>query len=121
MLEGCFIVESLRVGTTLADIPLVVRRIVRHRPAGIASHQPPVWTKIDFEVDDAYADALARALAGALDRPGWWADFRSATETFVIFPGRVFRYPRGDAGRRAEARAYGGSVGVPENQLDWTI
>jgi hypothetical protein len=31
----------------------------------------------------------------------------------------VFRYRSGDGGGRAEAAAYGRSVGVPEAQLDW--
>lgn len=37
-----------------------------------------------------------------------------------LFPGKVFRYPRGDQAGRAEAQAHGRSVGVPEPQLDWT-
>jgi hypothetical protein len=39
--------------------------------------------------------------------------------TFVVFAGRIFRYPCGDASGRAEAAAYGRGVGVPEDQLDW--
>jgi hypothetical protein len=31
----------------------------------------------------------------------------------------VFRYRRGDEAGRAEAVAYGRSVGTPEHQLDW--
>jgi hypothetical protein len=34
---------------------------------------------------------------------------------------RVFSgYPRGDEDGRAEARAYGRELGIPEPQLDWT-
>jgi hypothetical protein len=122
VLEGAFIVESLRAGTTLAGIPLVVTRIDRQAVEGPASGQPPVWTLLDFQTDDEHADALADALAGALDKPGWWADFRSERETFVVFPERVFRYPRGDATGRSEAQRYGrGVAGVAEHQLDWTI
>jgi len=35
-------------------------------------------------------------------------------ETFVVYAGRVFRYPSGDKAGRAEAEDYGRSVGVPE-------
>jgi hypothetical protein len=63
------------------------------------------------------AAALAEAFAGALAQPGWYVDFRSPSETFVVFPGRVFRYPRGDG--RAHAQAHGRQLGVPEAQLDW--
>lgn len=121
MFEGTLIAESLRDGTVLAGVPLVVRTITRHRPAGTSPEQPARWTNIDFEVDDADVERLADTLAAALDRPGWYVDCRSATETFVIFPGKVFRYPRGDATGHAEATAYGRTLEVPEHQLDWPI
>jgi hypothetical protein len=38
----------------------------------------------------------------------------------VVFPGKIFRYRRGDQAGREEAQARGRSVGVPEQQLDWT-
>lgn len=122
MLEGAFIAESLRVGTVLTGVPLAVTRVVRQAVDGNGSNQPQTWTIVDFEADDDRADDLAAALAAALAEPGWWADFRSDRETFVVFPGRTFRYPRGDADGRAEAQRYGREVaGVPEDQLDWAV
>jgi hypothetical protein len=50
---------------------------------------------------------------------GWYCDFRSETETFVVFAGRTFRYQRGDATGRAATATYASSVGVPAAQLDW--
>ena len=41
--------------------------------------------------------------------------------TFVVFPGRIFRYPRGDRAGRAEAEAYGRQLAIPETQLDWPV
>jgi hypothetical protein len=38
----------------------------------------------------------------------------------VIYPGKVFRYERGDSAGRAEAQAHGRTMGVPEPQLDWS-
>jgi hypothetical protein len=82
------------------------------------------WTGCDglgfARSDDAEAGKLAGVLAEILDEPGWYANFSSPGETFVIYPGRVFRYPRGDGAGRAEARAYGRTQGVPEPQLDWS-
>jgi hypothetical protein len=46
--------------------------------------------------------------------------WNSDIEGTVVFPGKVFRYPRGDQAGREEAKAHGRSVGVPEPQLDWT-
>ncbi|GEM_PF-3108525 len=47
-----------------------------------------------FEIADSEGDALASALAAALGERGWYANFQSATEAFVVFADQVFRYPR---------------------------
>jgi hypothetical protein len=46
--------------------------------------------------------------------PGWYANFQSADVAFVVFRGKVFRYPRGDPDGRASAQAHGRALGVPE-------
>jgi hypothetical protein len=46
--------------------------------------------------------------------------WNSATEATVVFPGRVFRYRRGDVAARQAAQEHGRRCGVPESQLDWT-
>jgi hypothetical protein len=38
-----------------------------------------------------------------------------------IFPGKIFRYPRGDAAAPAAAQAHGRQLAIPEHQLDWTV
>ena len=82
--------------------------------------QPRTWTFVDFGVADADSERLARALEGAPEpRGGWYCDLHSDTETFVVFAGLMFRYPRGDGAGRAVAAEDARSVGVPEAQLDW--
>jgi hypothetical protein len=39
----------------------------------------------------------------------------------VVFPGRVFRYRRGDEAARAQAQEHGRQLGIPEHQLDWPV
>ena len=121
MLEGTLIAESLRVGTTLADLNLTVRRISRYQVPGATPDQPGIWCALDFEADDADAEGLAQLLADVLDQPGWYANFQSQTESSIVYPDRIFRYPRGDEAGRAEAQAYGRQLGVPDPQLDWTV
>src|SRR5262249_13811408 len=106
MLEGTLIAESLRVGTTLADLNLVVRKISRYRAGGTTPDQPDIWTTLDFEADDSGARELAEVFAESLDQPGWYVNFQSPAESFVVFPDKIFRYPRGDAAGRAAALAH---------------
>jgi hypothetical protein len=123
MATGTLIAESLRSSATF-DVPLRVRRVERVEPANISPEQaaaglPGTWTLLHFEVDDAAAPRLAAALAPALHDFGWYADFHTAAESFVVFAGRVFRYRTDDAAARAEAEAHGRRCGVPDAQLDW--
>jgi hypothetical protein len=124
VIEGTLIGESLRAGSSVDGLALTVRRIRRGGPAELSAAQraagiPATWTLVDFEVPASEGERLAAALAGALDDVGWYVDFRSADETFVVFAGRVFRYRRGDARGRSEAQVYARTKGVPDSQLDW--
>ena len=117
--SGALLAESLRPDAVLDGIPLTVTRIYR-AVLGIAeAGQPELWTVFEFEVPADRARELAEALSRLLLEGSWYCDFRSADEVFVVFSGRVFRYPRGDRAARAQAEEYGRSVGVPEAQLDW--
>jgi hypothetical protein len=120
MITGTLIAESLQVGAELGGVRLVVRKVRRADQGDTGVGQPEVWTLIEFEADEADAGALAAAFSEVLDQPGgWYVDFRTPAETFVVYSRRIFRYPRADASGRAEAAAYGRAVGVPEEQLDW--
>ena len=120
MIKGTLIAESMRAGTELSGVRLVTTKITRVAAGDAAAGQPELWTFIEFEAADADVESLAGALADALDqRLGWYTDLHTTKETFVVYAGRVFRYPRGDSAGRAEAEAYGRSHGVPESQLDW--
>lgn len=121
MIEGTLIAESLRVGTELGGVRLVARKIRRASAGDVSAGQPELWTLIEFEADEQDAEVLAGVLAKILEQQGWYTDFRTPDETFVVFSGRIFRYPRGDGPGRAEAAAYGRSMGVPEPQLDWPV
>jgi hypothetical protein len=121
MIDGTLIMESLKVGADLTDLKLTVRQISKYRANGITEDQPDVWSVLEFDADETDGPDLAEAFAGALDQPGWYVNFQCPTESFVVFSGRIFRYPRGDAAGRAEAQEHGRKLGVPERQLDWPV
>jgi hypothetical protein len=122
MIEGALIAESIRVGAELDEVRLVTRKISRSAQGDASAGQPELWTIIEFEAEEHDAGVLADALAKVLDQQhGWYADFRTPDETFVVYSGRIFRYRRGDSVGRAEAAAYRRSVGVPEHELDWPV
>jgi len=118
--SGALLGESLRPGAVLDGIPLTVMKIYRAALGNAEAGQPELWTVIEFEVPVDRARELAESLSRLLLADGgWYCDFRSADEVFVVFSGRIFRYPRGDRAGRARMEEYGRSVGVPAAQLDW--
>lgn len=74
---------------------------------------------IEFAVAADRALELAETLSRMLDKQGgWYCDFHSDQEVFVVFAEQIFRYPSGDQAARARAE-HGRSLGVPEAQFDW--
>jgi hypothetical protein len=120
MASGNLIAESIRIGGSVEAAPLTVEKVYRVEAGDESIGQPRVWTFIPFEVPDNDAGSLADALSAALEPVGgWYCDFRTADETFVVFFRRIFRYHRGNRAARREAEEYARSVGVPEEQIDW--
>ena len=114
--------SSARACASGRGVLLTVEKIYRADVGDQAAGQPLTWTVIEFAIPDDQAEALATALSHALEpQLGWYCDFRSPDETFVVFSERIFRYRRGDQTARAEVEAYARSVGVPESELDWPV
>ena len=120
VIRGAILAESLSPGTGFDGHGMRVIRCARYEVTGTAEYQPPIWTLIEFEAPESSSDALASELADSLLSPGWYANWNSDTVATVVFPCKIFRYPRGNQAGREEAQAHGRSVGVPEPQLDWT-
>jgi len=121
MITGYVIGESLRPGAVLEPRGLRIRKVGRLDVSSSATAaQPPLWTLVEWETETDDVAGLADALAAVLEPAnGWYADFTAGDERVIVFAGKVFRHRRGDAAGRAEAIAYGRSVGTPEHQLDW--
>ena len=119
--SGILIAESILKDRPLEGIGLRVHKVSRTDVGDTTVGQPLTWTFIEFELEDEGVDDLAGALSRSLDSAqGWYCDFRTPEETFVVFAHRVFRYPRGQQEGRSLAESYGRSVGVPDAQLDWS-
>jgi hypothetical protein len=118
--KGVLLGESLRPDALLEGVVLEVSKIYRRLAGDVEAGQPELWTFFEFEVPAEAVEELAKRLSRALKaKGGWYCDFHSDDEMFVVFAGRIFRYPRGDRSERERVEEYGRSVGVPETQLDW--
>ena len=117
MLKGVIIKESLADEGVLDGLSVTGTKAVDiDNPA---PDQPSVWNLIYFQVPEVGAGELAEKFSRSLKPGTWYIDFKSETEIYVVFLGKVFHYRRGDAVKRKEAQAYGRSLGIPEKQLNW--
>jgi hypothetical protein len=118
--SGGLLAESLADDAVLEDVPITVTKVFRAAVGDTTAGQPRDWTFIEFSVPASLVDMFAESLSHALRvQGGWYCDFHSDSEVIVVFHGRVFKYPKGNATRRAEVEGYARSAGVPEAQIDW--
>lgn len=118
MVNGAVIMESLHPGVVFDDSQICLRRLSRLAVSDATPQQPDVWTLVEFS-SPLEPRVLASLFAAALAGPGWYVNFDTDDQTFVVFPGRVFHYRHGDEKGRDEVMGYARTVGVPDSQLDW--
>ena len=117
-MNGLLIKESL-ADTHILELVSITNEET-WQASNTAVYQPALWTAISFAVADDQAEAIAEKLSQALKPQGWYINAATAAHVYVIFPGKVFKYRKGDSLQRMKAKEYGRSLGIPESQLDWS-
>jgi hypothetical protein len=113
---GLLLKESLQDERVL-DLIEVIKTETWHID-NTADFQPNIWTALTFEGDENQADTIAEKMSQSL-KPRWYINISTEKHAYVIFLGKVFKYPKGDQLKRAEAENYARSLGIPESQIDW--
>jgi hypothetical protein len=118
---GVIIEESLENSDVLKRVKITgsqVERVTeRHRTPGLSQ-----WSLRWVEIAESEAAEIADALSRSLDRRhagSWYADFRNATQHYIIFRDKVFLIDRHSREQYRAAIRYGISLGIPEHQLDF--
>lgn len=119
--NGVIIEESLIDNSVLNDVNIIstkVEPVTEH-------HKTPwvkQWTLYTVEVPEEKAAEVADKISKALDKDhDWYADFKSDTEHYVIYTGKVFHITnRTDKKQYDEATQYGISIGIPDYQADFS-
>lgn len=119
--EGIIIEESLTDNSVLKELNIVNTKL---EPV-TESHQTPwikQWTLHTVEIPKEKAAELAYKISKSLDKPhNWYADFKTDTEHYVIYNGRVFHITdRTDKEQYEQATNYGISLGIPDYQVDFS-
>ncbi|MFA5945410.1 MAG: hypothetical protein WC802_00670 [Patescibacteria group bacterium] len=115
--RGLLLKEGLTDETILND--LVITKTDYWDVKNSSADQPKQWTAVSFEVEGDRADVIAENLSNVLKPTGWYLNMNSNDTVMVVFPGKVFKYLKGDSAKRAEAIEFGRSIEIPDSQLDW--
>lgn len=83
----------------------------------ISKAENPVdrWHLYEVEADEQQIDVLSRNLKPR----GWYVHFWRNDDIIVVFPHRKFLTTHTDKTTRNKAIAYGISIGIPKEQLDF--
>ena len=75
-----------------------------------------------MEIPEAQAKEVAEALSHAIDTThgSWYADFKTETHHYIIYPDKVFFIDRTKKTEYDAATAYGISLGIPDYQVDFS-
>ncbi len=119
--EGVIIEESLEDKAVLARVKITATRVEKV----VEAHRTPwlsQWTLHTVEIPEGEAQRIAEAISQSLDRAhsgAWYADFKNATQHYIIFPDRIFLIDRTSQAQYDEARRYGIALGIPDYQVDF--
>ena len=119
--NGVTIEESLTDKSVLNDVNIISTKV-----EPVTEHHKTPWVKQwalhTVEIPDDKAAEVADKISKALDKDhDWYADFKTETEHYVIYTGKVFHITdRSDKKQYDEATEYGISIGIPDYQVDFS-
>ncbi len=119
--KGDIIEESLENKEVLKKVKILSTRVEEVTE----KHKTPwlkQWTLHLVEVSDDQAEEVAKEISKSLDtkhQGSWYADFKSDTYHYIIFPNKIFFIDRSSKKQYDEASRYGISLGIPEYQVSF--
>lgn len=119
--EGVIIEESLAEKEVLKKIKIISTKV---EPV-TEQHKTPwlkQWTLHTVELPASQAQEIANEISHAIEtkHAAWYADFKTDSQHFIIYPNKVFFIDRSSKEQYDEASRYGVSLGIPEHQVDFS-
>jgi hypothetical protein len=119
--QGVIIEESLADKAVLGRVKILSTKV----KLVTESEKTPwlkQWTMHTVEIPEDQAKAVAELLSTSIDTThgSWYADFKTETHHYVIYPGKVFFIDRSKKEEYDEATKYGISLGIPDYQVDFS-
>lgn len=118
--KGVIIEESLADKAVLSRVKILSTKV---EPI-TEKHKTPwlkQWTLHTVEIPEAQAQEVAEAISKNIEtsHSAWYADFKTETHHYIIYPNKVFFIDRTKKAEYDAATKYGISLGIPEYQVDF--
>ncbi len=118
---GVIIEESLADKAVLKLVKIISTKVEQVTE----EHKTPwvkQWTLHTVELPESRAQDIAETISHAIDTShnAWYADFKTDTHHFIIFPNKVFFIDRTKKEQYDEATRYGISLGIPDYQVNFS-
>ena len=118
--RGIIIEESLEDPSVLSEVEILETKVV---PVG-PEHKTPwllQWTLHTVTFPEDKADWVANEISKSIDtqHPQWYVDFQNDTYHYIVFLMKVFKAELADTKTYEEAKKFGRSLGIPNEQLDF--
>ncbi len=121
-IRGFMLITGIALEESLNTVPnnIKVNKKEKWDVKNTTKNQPSSWTALHYYGKESQAEEIAQKFSNQLKSGQWYTNFTTSKgEVFVIFPGKIFTYAKGDPKGRKKAIAYGKSINIPKGQLDW--
>jgi hypothetical protein len=118
--KGVIIKESLEDKGVLEDVHILETK-VEEATEDYKTPWVKQWTLHTVEISEDRIGEIANKISRSLDHEhSWYADFKNKETHYIIFRDKVFKIDCSSKEQYDEANAYGVSLGIPEEQLDYS-
>jgi len=117
---GVIIEESLASKDVLRSVKILSTKVEQVTE----KHQTPwltKWTLHTVEIPEGMAQDIAERISHNIEtsHEAWYADYKTSSHHFIIFPDKVFFIDRRNKAEYEEASRYGVSLGIPSYQVNF--
>lgn len=119
---GVIIEESLSSKDALTLVKIISTKVEQV----VEKHRTPwlkQWTLHTVEIAESKAREIADIISRSIETAhnAWYADFKTETHHYIIYPNKVFYIDRTKKEQYDEASRYGVSLGIPDYQVNFNF
>ena len=83
--------------------------------------KPKYWTALFFTSDKAdFPEQLSKVMISKADGGNWFVDFKAGNEKYIVFRNKILKYHIGNQTEKNHVCAECRTMGIPDEQMNWS-